>query len=191
MSQHYNYLLRNNSTVAGLDYSQVECLQRKRLLAFVNHFVSRTAHFLSTFTLQCDQRLDSINKKICRLENELALLEFKLDSVPHLKNSQPSDVPNSSPKSSLNSSGTERIGMQDVNPAQTLGPTNEDQNNKKPLETSTQNDDHVPLDNPAFAPFSKMASVGVPIAAITQKMKIQGFEDNTIKSFIDLHQSQK
>ena len=101
MSQHYNYLLRNNSTVAGLDYSQVECLQRKRLLAFVNHFVSRTAHFLSTFTLQCDQRLDSINKKICRLENELALLEFKLDSVPHLKNSRQSNVPNSIQSNSL------------------------------------------------------------------------------------------
>ena len=88
MSQHHNYLLRNNSIIPGLDYSQVECLQRKRLLAFVNHFVSRTAHFLATFTQQCDQKLDDINNKICRLEKELALLEFKLDSVPHLKNSQ-------------------------------------------------------------------------------------------------------
>ena len=92
MSQHYNYLLRNNSTVAGLDYNQVECLQRKRLLAFVNHFVSHTAHFLSTFTIQCEQRLDNVNRKICRLENELALLEFKLDSVPRLKNYVPNHI---------------------------------------------------------------------------------------------------
>ena len=94
MSQHFNYLLRNNSTIAGLDYNQVECLQRKRLLAFVNHFVSRTAHFLSTFTVQCEQRLEKVNRKISRLENELALLEFKLDSVPRLKNGFISPLPN-------------------------------------------------------------------------------------------------
>ena len=87
MSQHYNYLLRNNSTVAGLDYNQVECLERKRLLAFVNHFVTRTAHFLSTFANQCEQKLDSINRKINGLENELALLEFKLNSIPRINNS--------------------------------------------------------------------------------------------------------
>ena len=86
--QHYNYLLRSQlSTVAGLDYNKVECLQRKRLLAFVNHFVSHTVQFLSTFTIQCEERLDKINKKMSRLENELALLEFKLQSVPRLNNS--------------------------------------------------------------------------------------------------------
>ena len=88
MSQHYNYLLRNNSTVAGLDYNQVECLERKRLLAFVNHFVTRTAHFLSTFANQCEQKLDNINRKINGLENELALLECKLNSVPRINNNQ-------------------------------------------------------------------------------------------------------
>ena len=96
MSQHYNYLLRNNSTVAGLDYSQVECLERKRLLAFVNHFVTRTAHFLSSFTIQCEQRLDNINRKIGGLENELALLEFKLNSVPRINSDQVNNVDDNS-----------------------------------------------------------------------------------------------
>ena len=109
MNQHYNYLLRNNSTVAGVDYNQVECLERKRLLAFVNHFVSHTAQFLSTFTLQCDQRLDSINNQICRIENELALLECKLDSVPRLKNSNPTNVKNSSQHNASNKSKTHKI----------------------------------------------------------------------------------
>ena len=93
MSQHYHYLLRKNSTVPGLDYKQVQCLQQKRLLAFVNHFVTRTADFLSTFASQCEQKLDNINQKISRLENEMALLEFKLDSVPRLR----SDTSNTEP----------------------------------------------------------------------------------------------
>ena len=91
--QQYNYLLRSQlSTVAGLDYNKVECLQRKRLLAFVNHFVSHTAQFLSTFTIQVEQRLDKINSKMNRLENELALLEFKLQSVPRLNDSMPTNT---------------------------------------------------------------------------------------------------
>ena len=106
MSQHYNYLLRNNSTVAGLDYNQVECLERKRLLAFVNHFVTRTAHFLSTFANQCEQKLDKINRKINGLENELALLECKLNSVPRIN-----DNHFDSTKDDYQFTNNENIGM--------------------------------------------------------------------------------
>ena len=106
MSQHYNYLLRNNSTVAGLDYNQVECLERKRLLAFVNHFVTRTAHFLSTFANQCEQKLDNINRKISGLENELALLECKLNSVPRINDNQIKSM-----KDDSRSTDNENIGM--------------------------------------------------------------------------------
>ena len=58
------------------------------------------------------------------------------------------------------------------------------------METSTQTDDNISFKNPALAPFSKMVSVGVPIAAIIQKMKIQGFEDHVIQSFVTFHKTQ-
>ena len=45
--------------------------------------------------------------------------------------------------------------------------------------------------NPGLIPFSKMVTVGVPIEAITQKLKMHGFEDIVIESFIDLHQNKK
>ena len=106
MSQHYNYLLRNNSTVAGLDYNRVECLERKRLLAFVNHFVTRTAHFLSAFANQCEQKLDHINRKIDGLENELALLECKLNSVPRISHCQLNDVKDDSKITNSHNVGT-------------------------------------------------------------------------------------
>ena len=51
--------------------------------------------------------------------------------------------------------------------------------------------DHISLINPALVPFSKMVSVGVPIAAILQKMSLQGFEDHVIESFVAFHKSQK
>ena len=43
--------------------------------------------------------------------------------------------------------------------------------------------------NPGLIPFSKMVTVGVPIEAITQKLKMHGFEDIVIEAFIYLHQN--
>lgn len=68
------------STVSGLDYGQVECVQKKRLVAFVNHFLLETASFLSVFSEKCDQRLDKISRRIRRVEQELSLLELKLEN---------------------------------------------------------------------------------------------------------------
>ena len=69
----------------GIDYNQIEGLQRKRLLKFVNHFVLQTSHFLSNFSQTCDMKLLNLAKKIQNIETSLSLLEMKLDSVPELK----------------------------------------------------------------------------------------------------------
>ena len=58
------------------------------------------------------------------------------------------------------------------------------------METTTESSDNKSLENPALAPFSKMVLVGVPIAAILQKMKIQGFDDHVIQSFATFHKNQ-
>ncbi len=71
--------------VPGLDYSNVEGLQRKRLLAFVNHFLVRTVESLTVFARTCDTKLSSIQSRLKKLENALLLLEAKLDSVPILQ----------------------------------------------------------------------------------------------------------
>ena len=73
--------------VPGLDYTTVEGLQRKRLLAFVNHFVTRSVDSLTTFSRTCDAKLADISAKINKLENALLLLEAKLNSVPELATS--------------------------------------------------------------------------------------------------------
>ena len=69
----------------GVDYNQIEGLQRKRLLKFINHFVLQTSHFLSNFSQTCDMKILNLAKKIQNIETSLSLLEMKLDSVPELK----------------------------------------------------------------------------------------------------------
>ena len=68
----------------GIDYNQIEGLQRKRLLKFINHFVLQTSHFLSNFSQTCDMKILNLAKKIQNIETSLSLLEMKLDSVPEL-----------------------------------------------------------------------------------------------------------
>ena len=69
----------------GIDYNQIEGLQRKRLLKFINHFVLQTSHFLSNFSQTCDMKILNLAKKIQNIETSLSLLEMKLDSVPELQ----------------------------------------------------------------------------------------------------------
>merc|ERR1712038_721091 len=69
----------------GIDYNQIEGLQRKRLLKFINHFVLQTSHFLSNFSQTCDMKILNLAKKIQNIETSLSLLEMKLDSVSELK----------------------------------------------------------------------------------------------------------
>ena len=56
-------------------------IHRKRLLAFVNHFLGRTTQFLNDFAREAEARMLEIEKRIQRLERGVLLIEQKLDSV--------------------------------------------------------------------------------------------------------------
>lgn len=135
--------------LSGVDYEQVEPLQRKRLLKFVNHFVLQMANFLSNFSQTCDIKLMSISQKLNDLETSLVLLENKLESVPSLKTSMPEQETNA----------TESVSQtEDVN--------------EKVIEVIEESQ----IDESLVAPFKKMLQVGVPEQAVRQKMKIQGLD---------------
>lgn len=69
----------------------------RKTLALVNEFVSSTAAFLGHFAAICEDKLDDVAKKLSHLENEVVLLERKLDSIPGLAPSSAaaSQVPSS------------------------------------------------------------------------------------------------
>ena len=73
-----------DGVVPGLDYTTVDCLERRRLLAFINHFIIRSVESLTTFSKTCDLKLAEISRRIKKLENAVSLLEAKLESVPEL-----------------------------------------------------------------------------------------------------------
>ena len=137
--------------LSGVDYEQVEPLQRKRLLKFVNHFVLQMANFLSNFSQTCDMKLMSISQKLNDLETSLVLLENKLESVPSLK---------------LEST------MQEQETKSTAEPVVQaDEEMEAEVKKESQ------IDESLVASFKKMLQVGVPEQAVRQKMKIQGLDD--------------
>ena len=137
--------------LSGVDYEQVEPLQRKRLLKFVNHFVLQMVNFLSNFSQTCDMKLMSISQKLNDLETSLVLLENKLESVPSLK---------------LEST------MQEQETKSTAEPVVQaDEEMEAEVKKESQ------IDESLVAPFKKMLQVGVPEQAVRQKMKIQGLDD--------------
>ena len=137
--------------LSGVDYEQVEPLQRKRLLKFVNHFVLQMANFLSNFSQTCDIKLMSISQKLNDLETSLVLLENKLESVPSLK---------------LEST------MQEQETKSTAEPVVQAE---EEMEAEVKKESQI--DESLVAPFKKMLQVGVPEQAVRQKMKIQGLDD--------------
>ena len=139
--------------LSGVDYDQVEPLQRKRLLKFVNHFVLQMANFVSNFSQTCDTKLMCISEKLVNLETSLVLLENKLDSVPYLK--------------------TLPI-KQDKEPE----PEQVFQVEEKEIKEETQ--EEPKMDESLIAPFKKMLQVGVPEHAVRQKMKLQGLDDTLL-----------
>lgn len=77
--------MENSEFVAGINYSDVEGIQRKRILKFVNHFVTQTTNFLSNFSQSCDVKLFHLAEKLKKVEISLVLLETKLNSIPQLQ----------------------------------------------------------------------------------------------------------
>jgi len=74
----------SSMTVASIDLTRVEAIQKKRLVTFVNHFIARTASFLNDFAREMDQRMEAMDNRVRNMENALTLVEFKLNSVPEL-----------------------------------------------------------------------------------------------------------
>lgn len=59
-------------------HSQVEAINQKRTLAFINHWVLHTVAFLNQFSAMCEERLIALETKIRQADHTLAILEAKV-----------------------------------------------------------------------------------------------------------------
>ena len=55
--------------------SEVDGLQRRRLVTFFNHFSGRTAAFLDAFAATCERRLAAAEGRMANMEAQLEVIE--------------------------------------------------------------------------------------------------------------------
>jgi hypothetical protein len=72
-------------TASSIDLALVDPIEKKRLVTFVNHFVSGTVNFLDKFARDAERKMEEMDNRIRRMENAVTMIEYKLDSVPKLK----------------------------------------------------------------------------------------------------------
>jgi len=64
-----------------IKWLQVDAINPKRMLAFLNHFIVHTTGFLNRFSVICEEKLEDLSVRLQRLETTVCLLEAKVSGV--------------------------------------------------------------------------------------------------------------
>ncbi|CAG9762763.1 unnamed protein product [Ceutorhynchus assimilis] len=151
-----------------VDYSQIPPIQQKRIIAFVNHFVTNTVSYLNTFSQSCESRFMDFEYKIQKIEASLLILEAQLASIPGF---EPVVVVENEPKHE--SIIEQPMELPEVTETDQLEELNE---------SNTINGIKA-IDDPRFATFFRMVRVGVNQEAVKLKMKSEGFDPDVLELF--------
>ena len=143
-----------------IDYSRVTPINQKRIVAFLNCFVTSCVAFLNRFSVTCERKLMTLNDKLTKLESSLSILEAKLNSVP----------------------GLDDIVLIDSKPPPVLAEAASNENSEKQGtnkdETPSKAEPVAPPAKPAvpdyLMKYMKMVNMGVPEGAVKQKMAAEG-----------------
>lgn len=150
----------------GVDLAKVGAIHQKRMLAFLNHFVTHSTRFLNKFSCVCEQKLTNLNTRIQRLEITMNILEAKIASIPGLENVQAAVSP----------------------PPPGPTPHQTDLPALPPGESSTQNVPAIEPEAPAmtvsqdprYAKYFKMVNMGVPASALKTKLLSEGLDPDLL-----------
>lgn len=163
----------------GVDYTKVEAIQQKRIVAFLNHFVTHTAKFLNRFSSVCEEKLEHMSNRIQELEISMNLLEAKLSSVPGLENV-------TAPSSGTTIDQTQSSGGQPPPASSSSQPTpgtSSDTSQPQPSaeEVAPPEEASNPVSkDPRYIKFFKMLQFGVPPPAIKTKMRAEGLDPDLL-----------
>uniref|UniRef100_S4RGL3 WASH complex subunit 3 n=1 Tax=Petromyzon marinus TaxID=7757 RepID=S4RGL3_PETMA len=149
----------------GTDLTKVGAINQKRTLAFLNHFIVHTTHFLNRFSCVCEEKLTNLALRIQQIETTLNILEAKLASIPGLEDVKVSLAEASSPFVSNDS----HVFTVYLSTSSENG-----QNRSHGLKWQSRLLLRQRLltvaKDPRYARYLKMVQVGVPVLAIRNKM---------------------
>ncbi|OQR77202.1 WASH complex subunit CCDC53-like [Tropilaelaps mercedesae] len=68
----------------NVDLNKVPAIPQKRTVAFINHYLSRSAQILNEVSAAAERQLEKALVQLQQLEAGVCILEGKLDSIPGL-----------------------------------------------------------------------------------------------------------
>lgn len=177
---------------AGIDYTKCEAIYQKRTLAFLNHFVTHTVRFLNKFSGVCEEKLENLSYRIQRLEIMMNILEAKLSSIPGLENvtvpTSDSSVASQSPAATSESSTAPppppatQAAAQDKDISTTKSEPVSPETAATTPSASSETPKMTVCQDPKYARYFKMLSVGVPEPAVKLKMQQEGLDPNMLNN---------
>ncbi|XP_060595148.1 WASH complex subunit 3-like [Ruditapes philippinarum] len=166
----------------GVDYTKVECINQKRMVAFLNHFVSHTAGFLNRFSCVCEEKLEHLSHRMQQLEITMSLLEAKISSIPGLENvtAASSSTSGPTPTTSDGAGATAPPPAPSV-PTSAEPPAEQPTGDNAPPPPQPEPVASNPVSqDPRFVKYFKMVKMGVPESAVKMKMSAEGLNPDLL-----------
>ncbi|KAH1019377.1 hypothetical protein HUJ04_009204 [Dendroctonus ponderosae] len=133
-----------------LDYTQIPPIQQKRIIAFVNHFITNTVSYLNTFCQSCESRFMQFEYKVQKIEASLLILESQSSTESKRDETKVQKYPKE------NATVNKEANQAQQEPVEQTG-----------VKAS---------EDPRFAKFFKMLKVGVQAPAVKLQMKAEGVD---------------
>nr|CAD7590671.1 unnamed protein product [Timema genevievae] len=153
----------------SVDKTKIEPIHQKRLIAFINHFLTTTVSFLNTFSHSVETRLEKCEGQLQKMDAALCILEAKLNSIAGLEDvlvATPEKVTENPPEVTPPPPPPAPVAPVTDVPS---GASEPQANNATPAQTKISQD-------PQYSRFFRMVAVGVPLQAVKQKMQVEGLD---------------
>jgi hypothetical protein len=176
---------------ATLDYRRVESIGHSRIMASINQFAERTVDFLNRFSTISDLKLLEVSERIQNLEVLTSILEKKLQSIEGLNFTPGQPLPPPAPTAPDQGApagvplpppppppppppgGSPSPAPSPAEPSPESAPEGEAAPEEAPAAPSIR-------DDPAYARYFKLKSIGVPLAALRPKMIAEGLDPDVL-----------
>jgi len=171
------------SLAPQIDYTKVEPIPFQKTVAYVNHFVVQSTQFLNRFSFLCEQRLAQVSRHLERLEITMNTLEAKLNSIPE-DALAPASSSSYTPTTTAGGENGDAADMPPPPPPRDEPEYEYEQPQQYGVgagENSSQAEGQATVStDPRYSQYFTMLRMRVPVAAIKQKMMLEGINPDIL-----------
>uniref|UniRef100_A0A183BS06 Coiled-coil domain-containing protein 104 n=1 Tax=Globodera pallida TaxID=36090 RepID=A0A183BS06_GLOPA len=152
---------------SDIDPATVKPIETRQLASVINEFLLRSADILNEFCAKFEDRMMELDLRLETFERMVTLMERKLENIRTDEEANPKVVT----EVVADGEGTALGEAQKETPGAALGENKTDERQEKAPEGTVKAKEH-----PQVAKYFRMLKMGVPEAAVKQKMSSEGMD---------------